>query len=81
MRYRNQHYLLDVRDDDSEDTEEYNGLVFKHQSALTGESMHAKIDIAKELAFRDHLILMLINNPSPSRRLKDEVYSLIGEST
>jgi hypothetical protein len=37
----------------------FQDLVFTHQSAMTGETLHSKIDIAKELAHRDYQIQSL----------------------
>lgn len=34
-------------------------LVRTHQSAMTGEGLHSKVDIAKELAHRDYQIQSL----------------------
>lgn len=49
--------------------EEHGDTIFEHQSAMTGEALHSKIEIAYELAWRDVQIEnLLIKN----KQLRDK---------
>jgi hypothetical protein len=45
--------MAEYAERDAEKLDELGGFYFKHVSAMTGEALHSKSDIAAELAYRD----------------------------
>jgi len=53
--------------------------VFKHQSAMTGEDLHSKIDIAVELAHRDVQIESLMRQLKAEQKAHQELRNICAD--